>query len=202
MLVSNCYLLNTNFFIMSLKYKNQNWCFVLLTLFIVFTGCRKSLDEVPLANLSNEAVLRDSAGFEGYITALHQGARDEFTNTDGINHNFNMQFGTDIATTGSPTIAPFRNYETYLTPSQIVVGFYWNWAYGTMILRANTVIAYASRPEAASYWKSEASRNAVIAEARFLRGYTYNVLANLYGGVPIVDTVFSAPKTDFVRNTR
>ena len=169
---------------------------------LIVTGCRKSLNEVPLSSLSNEAVLKDSVGFESYLTALHQAARDEYTNTDGINHTFNMFFGTDIATTGSPTIVPFRDYETYLTPSQIVVNFYWNWAYRTMLLRANTVIAYAGRPEAAAYWKTEASRNAVIAEARFFRGYTYNLLANLYGGVPIVDTIYSAPKTDFVRNTR
>ncbi|MBC8035533.1 MAG: RagB/SusD family nutrient uptake outer membrane protein [Chitinophagaceae bacterium] len=176
--------------------------FAILCAVSIIAGCNKSLDEIPLSNLSNVTVLKDSIGFESYITALVQGARDEFTNSDGINHNFNMQMGTDVATTGSPTIAPFRNYETYLTPNQVVVNFYWNWAYSTMLLRANTIIAYASAPEAASYWKTEASRNAVIAEARFFRGYTFNVLANLYGGVPIVDTIYSAPKTDFVRSTR
>lgn len=175
---------------------------LLVAAFAFLSGCRKSLDEVPLSQLSNMAVLTDSAGFESYITALHQGARDEFTNTDGVNHHFNMHFGTDVATTGSPTIAPFRNYETYLTPSQVVVQFYWEWAYRTMLLRANTVIAYAGKPEAVAYWKSEASRNAVIAEAKFFRAYTFNVLANLYGGVPIVNTIYAAPKTDFVRNTR
>lgn len=175
---------------------------ILLAGLLIMQACQKSLEEVPISNLSNAAVLKDSIGFENYITALHEGARDEFTNTDGINHNFNMQFGTDIATTGSPTIAPFRDYETYLTPSQVVVSFYWNWAYRTMLLRANTIIAYAGRPEAAAYWKSEAQRNAVIAEARFFRAYTFNVLANLYGGVPLVDTIYSAPKADFVRATR
>ena len=126
-------------------------CIVIAGVMAIY-GCRKSLEEIPLSSLSNTAVLKDSIGFDSYITALHQGARDEFTNTDGINHNFNMQFGTDIATTGSPTIAPFRNYETFLTPAQTVVNFYWTWAYSTMLLRANTVIAYASKPEASSYW--------------------------------------------------
>lgn len=175
---------------------------ILLAGLLIMQACQKSLKEEPISSLSNVVVLKDSIGFENYMTALHEGARDEFTNTDGINHNFNMQFGTDIATTGSPTIAPFRNYETFLTPSQVVVGFYWSWAYRTMLLRANTIIAYASRPEAAAYWKSEAQRNAVIAEARFFRAYTFNVMANLYGGVPLVDTIYSAPKADFVRATR
>ncbi|RPD43027.1 RagB/SusD family nutrient uptake outer membrane protein [Chitinophaga barathri] len=185
------------------QYLKRRILIILATGIIIFSqGCSKSLDEVPLSNLSNTAVLKDSIGFENYITALHQGARDEFTNTDGINHNFNMQFGTDIATTGSPTIAPFRNYETYLTSTQLVVGFYWNWAYGTMLLRANTIIAYAGKPEAAAYWKSDAQRNAIIAEARFFRGYTFNLLANLYGGVPLVDTIYSSPKADFTRASR
>lgn len=180
----------------------NKFIFILSFFLFALAGCSKSLVEVPLSDLSNEAVLKDSVGFDTYMTALHQGARDEFTNTDGINHNFNMQMGTDIATTGSPTIAPFRNYETYLTPSQVVVNFYWTWAYRTMLLRANTIISYANKPQAALYWKSEASRNAIIAEAKFFRAYTYNLLANLYGGVPIVDTVYLAPKTDFVRASR
>ncbi len=188
---------------MFLNYKISGLFLPLLALCICITwGCKKSLDETPLSSLSNVLVLKDSIGFENYLTALHQAARDEVTNSDGINHNFNMQMGTDVATTGSPTIAPFRNYETYLTSSQIVVSFYWNWAYTTMLLRANTMIAYATRPESAGVWKTEASKNAAIAEARFFRGYTYNLLANLYGGVPIVDTIYSSPKTDFVRNTR
>jgi starch-binding outer membrane protein, SusD/RagB family len=190
--------MSTSFF---LKHQLIQW-FAVGTILMVITGCEKSLVEKPLSNLSTNVVLVDSSGFESYMAALHQAARDEFTNTDGINHNFNMQFGTDIATTGSPTIAPFRNYATFLTPSQVVVNFYWNWAYQSMLLRANTIIAYASKPESATYWKSPTGRNAIIAEARFFRAYALNVLANLYGGVPIVDTVYSGPKTDFVRNTR
>ncbi|GEO06123.1 membrane protein [Adhaeribacter aerolatus] len=169
---------------------------------LAFQACENQLEEIPVSDLSNEGVLKDSIGFDAYITGLHQAARDEFTNTDGINHNFNMHYGTDIATTGSETIAPFRNHQTYLTPNQVVVNFYWTWAYQKMILRANTIIEYLARPEAAGYYKKEASRNAVLAEARFFRAYAYNVLANLYGGVPIVDQVYAVPKTDFVRSSR
>lgn len=42
----------------------------------------------------------------------------------------------------------------------------------------------------------------MIAEAKFFRAYTHNMLANLYGGVPIIDTIYVSPKTNFVRNTR
>lgn len=80
--------------------------------------------------------------------------------------------------------------------------YFWNWAYQEMILTANTIIIYAEKPELAHIWETEAERNAVIAEARFFRAYAYNVLANLYGGVPIVDDIFETPKFDFSRASR
>ncbi len=36
----------------------------------------------------------------------------------------------------------------------------------------------------------------------FFRGYTYNFLVNIYGGVPIVDARLTEPKFDFVRSSR
>ncbi len=44
----------------------------------------------------------------------------------------------------------FRNYTTFLTPESSAASSYWNWAYTQMILRANTIIEYAEKPESAS----------------------------------------------------
>ena len=71
-----------------------------------------------------------------------------------------------------------------------------------MIPQANNIINIADLDENADIWESEADKNAVIAEARFLRAWTYNFLANLYGGVPIVDEVLAAPRYDYVRANR
>src|SRR5690606_22827368 len=94
------------------------------------------------------------------------------------------------------------DWNNQITPTTGFVSYFWNWAYKEMILRANTIIIYAENPELAGIWSSEAEKNAIVAEARFFRGYTYNILANLYGGVPIVDVVYATPKFDFVRATR
>ncbi|MDR2914981.1 MAG: RagB/SusD family nutrient uptake outer membrane protein, partial [Tannerella sp.] len=51
-------------------------------------------------------------------------------------------------------------------------------------------------------WSNEAEKNAIVAEARFFRAYAHNILANLFGGVPIADEFFSEPKFDFVRASR
>lgn len=186
-------------------YKFRKGIFYLLTPIIcLFTqSCSDDfLNEVPLASLSSENVLTSRSGFENYINALHFGAREELTKFDYLPWYMNLQIGTDIACNGENATPNFRNWETFLTPVTACVERYWDWAYADMLPRANTIIVYANRPESAKIWSNEAEKNAVIAEARFFRAYTHNFLANLYGGVPIVDTIYTGPKTDFARNTR
>ncbi|GAB3742486.1 RagB/SusD family nutrient uptake outer membrane protein [Spirosoma lituiforme] len=170
---------------------------------ILLSGSCKDqfLDEVPLASLSSDVVLSTRTGFDNYITALHQAARDELSQED-LGSFYDMYLGTDIGTTGQEQTVNFRNYTTFLTPTAATASSFWNWGYTKMILRANTVIEYANKPALQSVFASDADRNAIIAEARFFRGYTYNLLANLYGGVPIVDVTYQNPKTDFVRASR
>jgi len=181
------------------NYKISIW--LLLALMTVSSSCKKGLlDEKPLASLSSEAVLTSKAGFETYLIGLHQAAREEQTMDD---QTYIMNFiGTDIASAAGVEFVFYKDYNSYLNPATREVVNIWNWAYTQMILRANTVIVYANKPELASIWANEGEKNAVIAEARFFRAYTYNLLANLYGGVPIVETIYSEPKTDFVRASR
>jgi hypothetical protein len=172
-------------------------------LFLSIASCKDDvLDEKPLASLSSGVVLTSKGGFESYITALHMSAREELGKFDSFGWYINQQMGTDIACSGENAAANFRNYDTYLTSATQCVQRYWDWAYSDMLLKANTIIVYANNPELNGIWASEAEKNAIIAEARFFRAYTHNFLANLYGAVPIVDTIYAGPKTDFVKNTR
>lgn len=169
---------------------------------VIATSCKKSvLDETALARLSSDVNFKTKSGFDNAMTGLIYAARDEFNGED-LGRWYDMDLGTDLGTTGQEQTVNFRNYTTFLTPSASAASSYWNWAYTQMILRANTIIAYASDPSYASVFASEAEKNAYIAEARFFRAYTYNTLANLYGGVPLVDRTYQAPKTDFTRASR
>lgn len=174
-------------------------CCILVT--VIISACNKNiLDEKPLSSLNSDIVLSSPSGFETHLVALHMLAREELTqNNSTYWTNFN---GTDMFSSAGREYNTYRNWITWLNPVRAEVNEYWNWAYTKMILQANTIIVYANNPELANIWESEAQRNEIIAEARFFRGYTYNILANLYGGVPIVDTIYSAPKFDFVRETR
>lgn len=176
--------------------------FLPFMLSVFLFSCKKSfLDETPLSSLSTQKVLSSEAGFENYITALHEAARDEMAEEDASTYFYIMQAGTDVAAFGNSTVKN-TDYHNLLTPASSTVELVWDWAYKEMLLRANTIIVYADKPELDHIWESEAQKNRIIAEARFFRAYTYNMLANLYGGVPIVDTIYAKPKTDFVRATR
>ncbi|MDB5247129.1 MAG: RagB/SusD family protein [Segetibacter sp.] len=167
---------------------------------ITQTGCKKDiLDEIPLAFMNPEATLTNKAGFESAVISLHSGARDLYFGQDGAKM-WAMHIGTDVFTTGDHGLADFINYPTWLTPVQNSVNDIWDWAYLKMIPRANTIIEGAEKPGVT--WASEAEKNAIVAEAKFFRAYAYNYLANLYGGVPIVDRVYTEDKRDFTRAKR
>lgn len=174
-----------------------------LLLMVFIQSCEHiDLDEVPMADLGVEHALSTKQGFESFITGLHIAARDEMIwQDDALTYYIPMFAGTDVATFAHDGIVR-TDYNNLLQPTVNTVTYVWNWAYRNMVNRANTVIAYGNDPSLFDIWDNEEERNAIVAEARFFRGYTYNMLANLYGGVPIVDTVITTPKTDFVRATR
>lgn len=176
-------------------------CSILFSLTLA-SCAEKFLDETPMDDLNNDQVLTTPAGFENYLTALHEAARLELFRHDSFHSYINQQMGTDIACSGENAAANFRNYVTYLTPTVSFVEHFWDWAYRLMLLRANTIIVYAENPTLQHIWQSDEQKNAIIAEAKFFRAHTHDFLANLWGEVPIVDTIFSKPKTDFVRNSR
>lgn len=168
-----------------------------------FISCNEDelLSEKPLSSLNNDGVLNSKEGFESYLIGLVRNAREEYGQDDNTYFITNFA-GTDVGSDAGAEYFTYRNWVSYLTPVTPEVNSNWKWAYTKMIAQANTIIAYANKSELEDIWKNEAEKNAIIAEARFFRGYTYNFLANLYGGVPIVESVETVPKFDYVRSSR
>ena len=166
--------------------------YIILVFIAVSLGaCKESyLNETPLDKFSPENLLVDKAGFESVIYALHASAREE----EGSNIPA-MVVGTDVATSGVGDGRFFNNYKE-ITPTNGDVNQWWDWAYTKMLKNANLIISRSDNPDI--NWTEE-EKNAIVAEAKFFRAYTYNVLVNTYNGVPIVDKEFTEPKYDFVR---
>lgn len=170
-----------------------------VTLLLFMQSCNEDvLTETPLSFLSPDVTLVSNAGFQSAITALHVGIR-EFINVNGIDNWWATSLGTDIGSI-SATQNFLQNYETQLTPTTGSVNNYWDWAYLTILPRANQIIDYAQRPTAV--WTDEKQKNAVIAEARFFRAFILNITTNLYGDVVIVDKLATEPKVDYQLSPR
>lgn len=159
------------------------------------------LKENPLSNLSADKILTTPSGFQTYLIGLYVASREEMSMGD--NTYFSLNFAaTDVAADAGVEYTSLRNYQTNITPNNANIKTLWNWAYTSMIVRANTIIVHAQNPKQESIWSSELEKNKVLAEAKFFRAYTYNLLVNSFGGVPIVDSIYNTPKNDYVRSSK
>ncbi len=184
--------------------KTRRFKIAVLSLFVgstLFSCSNNILDEIPLSSLSAENTLVTKAGFNAYLNGLVWSAREEYSQDDNTFFITNFP-GTDVGEDAGAEYYTYRNWISYLTPINPEVKQNWVWAYSKMIPLANNVIVFANKPEISIIWSTEAEKNAVIAEACFFRAYTYNFLANLYGGVPIIDSVMNSPKYDYTRASR
>jgi len=185
--------------------KNKIFNFSIKTLLIfglmIFVlSCNESfLNEVPKDFLSAENVYTDRDGFETAITNLHSDARNFWAGSDGPTYWILPGLGTDFGVYGENFNSGPRMDYTTLSPTDEYANVFWKYAF-TLIKDANTIISRAEYKEVK--WNSEKEKMLIIAEARFFRAFAYRMLANLFGGVPIIESEITAPKTDFVRSSR
>jgi len=170
--------------------------FLILIFITGFLGsCGDSyLDEVPKDQFSPENVLENEAGYEAVVVSLYEAARNEHLVASG---NFEyMTVGTDLSRWGRYDSRGLKDY-TLLNSNYSAARIYWDWAYEQMIVRANLILEDIDNADFES-----AVKDNIKGQALFFRGYTYNFLVNIYGGVPIVDSRLTEPKFDFVRSSR
>lgn len=179
--------------------KKIQYIILLFAAFVMATGqyaCSDSyLDEKPLDKFSPENLLTSKEGFETVLFGIYNYLRTESflsSNDDAMNT------GTDVACSGVTDGRFFNDYSLIL-PEHATPKYYWEWAYMKMLKNANLIITRAENPDV--NW-TEQDKNEIVAEARFFRAYTYNSLANLFGGVPIVEQEETSPRYDYTRATR
>lgn len=177
----------------------------IITIFCVYLvlqgsySCNKSfLDEKLYSSYAPET-LTDSLGFEAAAIGLYYQMGLFFSKSDAQGWPSVWHAGTDVAyvppTQKQGIEVPYYDYSQLIS-TDAAASFTWNWSY-QMINNANNIIANAENPAITSL--SEAGKNAINGEARFFRAYAYNMLATLFGRVPIITEPLSSPKTDFIR---
>jgi starch-binding outer membrane protein, SusD/RagB family len=161
------------------------------------SACNESyLDEVPLDRFSPENLLTSAAGYDAVVVSLYEGARREHIIAS---NNFEyMTVGTDQTQWGRNDARGNKDYRLLNSNLEATI-IYWDWAFKEMIVKANLILENIDNP---ALDISETERNNIKGQALFFRGYTYNFLANIYGGVPLVKERITVPKFDFGRNSR
>ncbi|WP_343745894.1 RagB/SusD family nutrient uptake outer membrane protein [Chitinophaga sp.] len=172
----------------------------LLCIGAALSSCSKSfLDEDPLSIYTPDNSLQSSIQFQQATNNLYNGVRNIYMGNINLDTYFGLYYATDFAYNGTDydPAAKLNAYKATMVPTYFIPGNMWT-AFYKIITNANLIISQASK----STKLSDADKNSFLGQALFFRAYSYNVLANLYGGVPIELNELSGPRYDYVRASR
>lgn len=172
---------------------------LIISILLLTYSCSDSyLEEKPYSSYTPET-LKDSLGVEASLKGLHYSYGTIWTWSDQQGWLSVWQVGTDVASAAQQQGVEIPYYDyTKLTSSDRASSFIWERCY-VLINNANSIISDMESASSTVKGLSENGKKRASAEAKFFRGYAYNMLATLFGGVPLVTEPTSGPKTDYVR---
>ena len=181
-------------------YKKQTLSIV-ICIFSLFISCSDNvLVETPLDFLSPEIAYNSVEGFEQGINGLHERVRANYYYGYNDTQSQLYGIGTDVAFQGEdPGSTRWLNdYTTFLRPDNRWTSWPWKNEYN-QVQRANLIIK-SIETSSDEIWENEAQKNALLAEVKFFRAFSYRLLTYLYGDVPLITEPVTTAKADFVRN--
>ena len=156
------------------------------------------LNEVPKDVLSPENSFTNKEGFESAVAQLYLDIRTDLYAPANNWDNFDL-FGLDVdlATrmSGNNAYTEYFFWDTFNADHSALDKWwprFYKWIYNSNVIidRAESDIVD---------WASEEEKNAIVAEARFMRAFSYKFLANMWGGVPLVIHETTDAKFDYER---
>lgn len=172
--------------------------FCLLTM---ISACSESFLDEEVLDAYAPSSLNDQLGFEAAEIGLYNQFSTFYSTSNDQTILGIFHLGTDIlwapAGRSNGDARPYFDYAT-LTSTDNASRKLWAYLYKT-INNANILIYNAENNNPTGMTQEQI--DAYNAEARFFRAYSYNMLATLYGAVPLLNEPLSEPKTDFVRNS-
>ncbi|MFT2008195.1 RagB/SusD family nutrient uptake outer membrane protein [Pontibacter sp. 13R65] len=170
---------------------------IVISIITVICSCSDNfLDEKPEDFLSSTNAYTNYQDFNASVNNLYFLVRRQFYNRDD-QRPFDFLYGTDLVYDGEPgSIIRHGNMVQAYNPASVIPTVHWNLLYKT-IAEANAIIGRAPNSQ-----MSEQEIKDIVSQARFFRGFAYNVLVTLYGGVPKVLDEVTSPKVDFVRASK
>ncbi|HEY8916171.1 MAG TPA: RagB/SusD family nutrient uptake outer membrane protein [Chitinophaga sp.] len=172
----------------------------MLSIVAVLSSCSKSfLDEDPLSIYTPDNTLQTAIQYQQATNNLYNGVRNIYMGNINLDTYFGLYYATDFAynATDYDPAAKLNAYKATMVPSYLIPTGIWT-AYYKIITNANLIINRLNNAPQLS----DADKNSFLGQALFFRAYSYNVLANLYGGVPVELNELSGPRYDYVRSSR
>lgn len=151
---------------------------LIVTIVTLVLGCSKDLEKLPLNAPSTSTFLRTESELQAAMV--------------GCFSPLNLRFGENpyiIVSDMYSDIAANRDLTPHVmwgNPTSDYVNSIWNTMY-TVIARCNFVLDNIGRLESAN----QAIVDRATGEARFLRAYSYSVLSELYGDVPLITSTLN-----------
>ena len=176
--------------------------FICIFLGLTLFSCNeeKWLKEEPLDFNSPEFSYETTANFKQAVNFMFDILRYyHFTYAD---HGFQNLFyiGGDLYYSGWPDNLDdaFNCFHPYINSTQDDVQKNWSLFYN-VVSKANDILG---RLETNASMVPEADKLTFKGEALFFRAYYYRLLAHIWGDVPLVTEMLTAPTVDFTRNPR
>ncbi|WP_321996455.1 RagB/SusD family nutrient uptake outer membrane protein [Draconibacterium orientale] len=169
--------------------KNKFHLLIVMALTFLAISCSEDfLDETPYSSYAPET-LTDEAGIEAALKGLHYNFGRIHTWSEQQGWAGVWQDGTDVCSPGGVqgVEIPFFKYED-LNSENAAVKYMWEICYLIINNANNALVAIGEDGDPAK-----------IGEAKFFRGYCYNILATLYGDVPLLTEPTSSARTDLER---
>ncbi|WP_417359789.1 RagB/SusD family nutrient uptake outer membrane protein [Galbibacter sp.] len=162
-------------------------------------SCNDSFLEEDIESAYTPESLNDELGFESALIGLYQQVSTFYTQSGNQGWVGVWQVGTDIVWPTQPQgiEVPYYEYDL-LTPDDEAAFQTWRRAYN-VIENANSIIYSAEHPTGGALDMTADQLKLINAEARFFRARSYNLLATLFGGVPLVTEPIAEPKLDYTR---
>ncbi len=172
----------------------SQYLFIFIALVVTHTACNeeKFLEEEPLDFFSPSNSFVTYENFESSVVDLYAQIRDLRYNTDENSQAY--IYGTDIMFDAreSTTNNRFGDYNITLNPTSSMPEWHWSRLY-KIVTSANTILDRMAENTVLT----EEQKNLIEGEASFFRAFAYRNLVNLFGGVPLILSEVTSPKTDF-----
>tara|TARA_R110002050_G_scaffold261556_1_gene401718 strand:- start:252488 stop:254125 length:1638 start_codon:yes stop_codon:yes gene_type:complete len=175
--------------------KNFKYKIYILASFLLFISCDDTefLVEEPQTFYTSDNAFSSATQVDQVLITLYSDLRNFRVNNELIKGR-----GTDIMNVPEFRGIGFADYSQINSEDGSFNNIF-NFHY-KLIATANTAL-FAANLENIE-WSSESEKAYAIAQAKFFRAYAHGILAELFGGIPIVTELINEPRYDYVRASR